>query len=65
MPTDHRVRLYEDEGTAPAAPEVAETDPEQPIESGQDGALALPLECRELQAQSGVLHRKCLIATTE
>lgn len=48
MPGHYRLRFHHDQGLGPAQPQMAERNPEQPIEAPQLGTALLPLEHGEL-----------------
>ena len=57
MPPEDRVGLNDDEGAAPAGPQVTEPRPEQPVDWPQAQAPAsLSLQDRQLMPQRGVLE---------
>ena len=58
MPPDDRVRLYDDEGIAPARPNAMKKDPEKPVARRKRWARSLLLEYGELLSQRGVLGRE-------
>ena len=64
MPTDHRVRLDDDEDLFPARPEPQECNPEGTIERREPGLRSRLGVGRELLAQ-GQLDDRLLIAASE
>ena len=58
MPSDDRVRLYDDEGIAPVRPNAMKKDPEETVARRKRWARSLLLEYSELLSQRGVLDRE-------
>jgi hypothetical protein len=56
MPGDHGIRLHDDQGTGPACPQAADSNPEETVKAAQPRPGLLPFEDGELLAKSGGLQ---------
>ena len=65
LPPDDRVGLNVEQRAAPGAPNVGQTDPEQPIEGGQHRSFPLSPEGCELQPERSVFDGNGLVAAQQ
>src|SRR5438128_10438921 len=65
LPPDDRVGLNVQQRSAPGAPNARQTDPEQPIETGQHRSFPLSPEGSELQAESSVFDSNGLVSAQQ
>jgi hypothetical protein len=65
LPPDNGVRLYIDQGSAPAIPDKGQSNPEQAIDGSQRRSFTFSLEGCELKAESGILYRNSSMAAHE
>jgi hypothetical protein len=63
LPSNDRVGLDVQQGTAPAGPQAAKDDPKQPIQARQNGTFTLSLEGRKLESQGSILAGNGLVTT--
>ena len=65
LPTNDGVGLDENQDVPPVLPHLGQTDPEEPIQSCQQGSLSLSAIGGELAAQGQVLNDDGLMAATQ
>jgi hypothetical protein len=65
MPTDHRLRLHDDQGRPPAPPGVSEQHPKQSISRAEWRTLDRALEHRHLLAERQVLKRDRAVSAAD
>jgi hypothetical protein len=65
LPPDDRVGLNVEQRSAPSAPNARQTDPEEPIERGQQGSFPFSPEGCELQPESSIFDGNGLVSAQQ